>query len=313
MILLYNDCEKGEGVDLASKYAVRVYPTFAMVDHDGAVTDRWAGYPGVDGFIELVDAALADPRPIDQKRDAFAAEPTLALALSLGRHSEAVFASQDAVRYYREAMAMDPASADDLRGKVFLAMFYGIRGEDFTADEVVAEGQAILASPGVDPSTAITVAAVTRRLADPEQFKPVLRAALAATEGATGDMAEARRDLEVDAALLLDDDPDRALTLKRATMPDGWRDDPSALNSFAWWCFENDLNLDEAQQLALRGVELAADDGERANILDTAAEIAFKRGDVDRAIELQTRAVSLAPDREGLKKTLERFEEHAGS
>ena len=51
-------------------------------------------------------------------------EPTLALAHSLARYSEAVFANTEAVAYYRQAMAMDPDHAGDLRGKVFMAMVH---------------------------------------------------------------------------------------------------------------------------------------------------------------------------------------------
>ncbi|MEZ4388143.1 MAG: hypothetical protein R3D98_11305 [Candidatus Krumholzibacteriia bacterium] len=313
VILLKNDCEKGAGVDLAKTYQVRVYPTFAMVNHAGEVTDRWAGYPGVAGFVEIVDAALADPRTIAEKEQAFAAEPTLALGHSLGRYSEAVFANQDAVRYYRKAMELDPDHAGDLSGKVFMAMYYGVRGGDFTPEEVVQEGKAILMADSVDPGTALSVAGVTRHLAAPEEYKPLLKAALAATRNATGDMAEARKDLEIDAALLLENDRPKAMMLKRGTLPEGWYDDPGELNSFAWWCYENNLNLDEALTLALRGAELASSDADRANILDTAAEIAFKQGDTKQAIELETRAVELAPDRDGFKKTLQKFQGTLGS
>jgi len=311
VILLKNDCEKGEGVDLAKKYEVRVYPTYAMVNHAGEVTDRWAGYPGVAGFIETTDAALADRRAIEAKQAAFAEEPTLPLAYGLARYSEAVFASEDAVRYYRVAMTMDPEHAGEVRGQVFMAMFYGVRSGAFKPADVVAEGQEILAAGDVDPETAFTVAGVSRRLAEPEQYKLVLAAALEATASVTGDMAEARRELEVDEAMLLEGDTRKALDIKRSIMPEGWREDPGALNSFAWWCFENDFNLDEALELALRGVELAGSEGDKANILDTAAEIAFKNGDASKAVELETRAVELAPDRDAFKKTLERFQ--AGS
>ncbi|MBD3221871.1 hypothetical protein GF314_11580 [bacterium] len=314
MVLLKNDCEKGEGVDLAKQYEVRVYPTFAMVDHEGEVTDRWAGYPGVEGFRDIVDAALADRRTIAAKKAAFDEQPTVALAHGLGRYSESIFASQDAVRYYRQAMALDPASTTELRGKVFLAMYYGVRGGEFTADEVVAQGRELLAADDVSVDRALTVASITRRIAEPEQYRPVLERALALTEGVEGEAATAaRRELEVDGALLIDGDPDRALELKRATLPEGWRDDAGQLNRFAWWCFENEVNLEQAQQLALRGVELATTDGDRANILDTAASIAFVRGRIEQAIELQTRAIELAPDNTGLQETLETFEAARGS
>ena len=91
-------------------------------------------------------------------------------------------------------------------------------------------------------------------------------------------------------------------------MPEGWREDPGQLNNFAWWCFENNTNLDEAEELALHGVEIATSDGDRANILDTAAEICAARGNCDEAIARIKQAIELSPDRNYYKDQLARFE-----
>lgn len=310
MILLENDCEKGEGVDLRQQYEVRVYPTFAMVNGAGEVTARWAGYPGVEEFGALVDAARGDLRTIAEKQAAYEERPTLALALGLARHAESVFATEDAVRYFRKAMALDPKLAADLRVDVFMAMGYGLRSGAFTADDLAAEARTILAAPDVAPTDALRVALMSSRFLPDEAYRPLLEKALAATANLEGDDERtARRALEVDAALLIDGDAEKALALKRQSLPEGWRDDPAQLNGFAWWCFENDLDLAEAFALAMRGVDLAESDGDRANILDTAAEIAFKRGEAARAVELQERAIALNPDREAFKEKLARFRE----
>jgi tetratricopeptide (TPR) repeat protein len=319
VVLLLNDCEKGEGVDLAKKYEVRVYPTYAMVDHAGEVTARWAGYAGVDGFIAQVDAALADRSTIAAKKERFQSEPDLALALALAQHAEAVFASTEAVDYYRKAMALDPALTAEMRGKIFMSMFYGLRSEDFTVDQLLAEGQAILADPEVTVDQVMQVAGVVKRVAPTEEFVPVLRRALAATAAGSDDPEEAadlayyRRQLVIDEALLIDEDRPRALQLRREAMEDGWQEDPGELNRFAWWCLQNDLNLEEAYELALKGAELAGSDADRANILDTAAQIAFARGEVDQAVAHQREAVALLPERQALQRNLERFEAAAAA
>lgn len=308
VVLLKNDCEKGDGIALAKKYEVRMYPTFALVNGAGEVTDRWAGYEGVENFIKTTDLALADRRTITEKKDAFAKAPSLPLALSLASYSETVGANGDAVKYYREAMKQDPQLVAELRTKSFMAMYYGLRGEQFKPEEVIAAGQEIARDPATTPGDHLMVASVLKRVAPPEAYVPVLEGALKATAGATEpDLVAGRQQLEIDAALLIDQDRDKALQLKRASMPAGWRDDPSQLNSFAWWCYENDVNLEEAFTLAMRGVELATENGDKANILDTAAEIAFKRGDRNKAIELEEQAIKLMPDRKGFQQSLERF------
>ena len=150
VVLLKNDCEKGDGIALAKKYEVRMYPTFALVDAQGEVTDRWAGYEGVAGFTSKVDAGLADRRTVAQKKEAFAAKPTLPLALSLASHSETLGANGDAVAYYREAMKQDPQRVGELRPRAFMAMAYGLRARQFTPEEVVSTGQEIVAGDGGD-------------------------------------------------------------------------------------------------------------------------------------------------------------------
>lgn len=313
MVLLKANAEEGPGRPLAQQYEVRVFPTFVMVDRRGEVTDRWAGYAGVDGFIEQVDRARADRTTIAQKRTAFAEQPTLDLALSLAQHAEAVFASADAVDYYRKAMALDPSLTDELRGKIFMAMYYGAQQGQFTGPQLLAEGEAIMRSEQATLDQILLVTSIIRNIAPDDEYRPFLERALAESEGAQQEAAQAaRRELLVDAALIIDRDVEKALRLRREAMPTGWRDDPPLLNDFAWWCFENDINLDEAYQLALRGAELASDDGVRANILDTAAQLAFKRGEVDTALAHQREAVKLAPDRRSFRETLERFEAASG-
>jgi hypothetical protein len=96
--------------------------------------------------------------------------------------------------------------------------------------------------------------------------------------------------------------------LKRATLPEDWKDSPTQLNRFAWWCLEAMANLEEAEVLARRGADLAPPGPERANILDTAAEICNARGNCDDAVELIRLAIENDPDRELFRTQLERFE-----
>lgn len=47
------DGEKGEGVELARKYAVRSYPTLLFLDSNGNIVTRTGGYHNPEEFIEL--------------------------------------------------------------------------------------------------------------------------------------------------------------------------------------------------------------------------------------------------------------------
>jgi hypothetical protein len=117
--------------------------------------------------------------------------------------------------------------------------------------------------------------------------------------------------IELQAIMVVDGDMDAAVEFKRSTMPEGWMENPDQLNSFAWFCFENDVNLEEAQQLALKGVELSEPGKSRAMILDTAAEICNALGNCDEAVRLIQLALQEDPSNEFYAEQLARFEEAA--
>jgi hypothetical protein len=95
-------------------------------------------------------------------------------------------------------------------------------------------------------------------------------------------------------------------------MPEGWLEEADSLNGFAWWCFQNDVNLEEAEELARKGVDLAESGTEKAAVLDTVAEIVNARGDAPEAASLIEQALHETPDDESLQEKLEQFQEATG-
>jgi uncharacterized Ntn-hydrolase superfamily protein len=80
--------------------------------------------------------------------------------------------------------------------------------------------------------------------------------------------------------------------------------DASNLNGLAWACATNDIYLEEALQAAERAAAL---EPKESGILDTLAEVHFRMGHPDKAIEVESRALALAPDDNYLKEQLARF------
>ncbi len=80
--------------------------------------------------------------------------------------------------------------------------------------------------------------------------------------------------------------------------------DASNLNGLAWTCAVNDVYLDEALQAAERAVAL---EPKNTGILDTLAEVHFRRGDAARAVEVESKAVALEPQSNYLTEQLNRF------
>lgn len=61
------DAEKGEGIELASKYNVTAYPTYIFVKPDGTLFSRGLGSMGAAEFIKVAQKALKelnDPKPL---------------------------------------------------------------------------------------------------------------------------------------------------------------------------------------------------------------------------------------------------------
>ncbi|HMF92060.1 MAG TPA: tetratricopeptide repeat protein [Candidatus Angelobacter sp.] len=84
-----------------------------------------------------------------------------------------------------------------------------------------------------------------------------------------------------------------------------------AYNNYAWILVTaEDRKLRDPQKAlpyAQKAVDLSG--GREAYALDTLARVYFQLGDVDKAIELQTKALAIAPDRENYQKALAEYRE----
>jgi tetratricopeptide (TPR) repeat protein len=313
VVLFKTDAEKGEGIDLAKEYLVQGYPTFVLANAEGAVLDTWTGY-GKEHFLETCGLAVADPTTIQEKRARFEYAATPKDAKTLARFHGTRGEYAEAIALVDRAVVLEPTAANRFDKFYFTMRAHTKSSDEFPLEQVTAAAQAVVASSDADPSTLVQLADmmgyVGRNAEQPRLVVPYLEPALKATEGTEDPgLASSRQGLEIEYALLVLDDKDKALELKLASMPEGWKDDASGLNSFAWWCYENRLNLEEAEALARRGVDLAAPGKERAMILDTTAEICNARGNCDDAVELVRQALEEHPDNEYYAKQLKRFEE----
>lgn len=103
-------------------------------------------------------------------------------------------------------------------------------------------------------------------------------------------------------------DTTAAFDFQRRSLSEGWQDDSNQLNRMAWWCFEHRTGLDEAEQLARRGVDLAEPGEQRARVLDTLAELLHLRGETQGALALMKEAARENPENPFRQEQLTRFE-----
>jgi len=108
------------------------------------------------------------------------------------------------------------------------------------------------------------------------------------------------------------DQPDKAYALGEQIAKKNW-DEPQLLNSIAWTVVDmpgiKTRNFDFALKLANRAVELTKE--KDAATLDTLAHVYHDKGDLKKAVEIETKAVAVAePGQMGddIKATLEKYQ-----
>ena len=311
VVLCKVDAEK-EGTEMAKAQRIQGYPTYLLMSADGAVYDRWTGYEK-SYFTGQLAEGMADLTTIEAKLARFEKSPTADAALNFAEYHDSRGEYTEAVRFLDRAATLDPGRM--LAGRRFDAVASGfVRADLFSLDEVKHAADALVATGQASTEELLNLVSqmksVGRKVDQPALVAPYIGPAFTATaDGSDPDVAREHDRLAIDRALYVTGDKAEATRLKRASLPEAWKDDPGALNGFAWWCFENATNLEEADALARRGVQLAPPGDDRAAILDTAAEICNARGNCDDAVELARRAATEAPGREYYKKQLKRFEE----
>jgi thioredoxin-related protein len=86
------DMEKGEGVDLARKYQVNLYPTLLFIDGDGEIVHRTAGFMAPKEFLDLGKTALAPEKRLkglDAKYASGDRNPDVLYALAMAKSGAA--------------------------------------------------------------------------------------------------------------------------------------------------------------------------------------------------------------------------------
>ena len=315
-IILYRlNSEKGEGKTLAKEFAVRYLPTFAMINGSGANIDRWIGFEKSE-WLESVAGVLSDPATVDEKVTRFQSAPDTKTAAALAHYSVGMLQYKDAVNYYTRAQELKSDTTTDYTFSIFRNVSDGVDAKAYTFDDARNAANAYLASPLKTGDQVNYVVSQMIQLAKSsdrqEDLAKYLQTGLDFTaKSADPEMKKEHDILMIDYSLYIKKDTASAVEFKKATMPDNWTKDPDKLNEFAWWCFENNTNLKEAEKLARNAVGLAKPGRGKANIYDTLAEIENAKGNAREAADLSKKAVAEDPGNKYFPTQVTRFEELA--
>lgn len=286
-------------------------PAFLLYDDGGELIGRWGGYDDPETFLARQDGFLAEPMTLDARRARFQEEPTYDDAILLWAAARSTDSWDEALHSIQQADALRAEDAPEIDYEIFVTYLAAAMDEAAELEPTLEAADAALESADTSESEKLNVARYLGYLDDQlenNNFASQYRdRVLASTSGATDpEVVRARNRLLVEKALDEGNKP-AAAQYKRATYEAGWEEDPAKLNEFAWWSFENEVELEKAERIAARGVELAEPGSDRAMILDTQAEIAFKLGKRDEAVELIEQAIQDDSDSEVYKTQLARF------
>lgn len=298
---------------MANELKVSAYPSFILLNSDGETLDRWVGYSKVM-HLETLESSLSDLSTIEHKIERYSSKPSAKDAAVLGRYSYALGEYKEAVAYYTTAQKLNDNPETDYSYQIFNNTYYGVKGEHFTFDDVTAAADRVLNSESARPKSKIATAVRVTRMAKKQDrldiVGPYIEAGLKLVSGSDDpDDIESYNDLMVEKSLYVTRDKEAAVKFKKANLPESWMDDAGELNGFAWWCFENLINLEEAEKLARKGTELAKPGREKAMILDTLAEICNMLDNCFEAVKFTKLAIAEDPENEFYGNQLERFEE----
>lgn len=300
---------------IVEEHGIYAYPTFVIVNADGEVLSRWLGYGETAKWVEALSEVAADPVTLATRRTRHADSPNFADALALGKDGLSSRKHAEAMDFLSQAQTLDEAAAEEANVPllIFRAAHYGVGTEEVSLEQALGVATSMLQSENLKPSYAIEICEKLVRAQDrleEDELVTLLEMAHPAVVAAEEEKLQDRKQgVLIDYAILVEKDLDRALVLKRESMPEGWKTNPDDLNEFGWWCFQRKINLGEAAGLMRTAVELSTPGSDQANYLDTLAELVNLQGNPTEALELVRQALEMDPESEYLKGQMTRFEE----
>ena len=254
------DAEKGEGVDLAERYHITGYPTIIFTRATGDEVDRIIGYLPPDRFLEELDRITSGKNTLESIRAEIEQDPQdLDALLRYGWKLDDREVYSEAIDVWRSVQLLSKGNSPAGR----------------LADFKVAEALA-LADSITDPLDAYLEA-----VPKSEYTAQAMQGVVQIYRSRHDFLAEATGYKQL---------VDYSVQIKAAT--------PRLLSSYAWRMTQLEQNLEDALERIRLGVELAAGDEaeSRAGILDTEAEVLWKLGRVDEALEVITICIKLQPE-----------------
>jgi tetratricopeptide (TPR) repeat protein len=263
-----------------------------------------------ENFFKEIDTGFADLSTIVEKKKRYIKTPDIRTAKTLAVYHQTLGDYKKAVRYYSDAAKYDPEN--DYKFEIYEIYLSGYQRKAYTINQLTSAADKALSSKNIDAQTKAQVYAQMSAFVN--DYKDNVKMLDYVKQGQEliskhGNITSkwVLNNIRIAHALYIDKDDKKAVELKKGTMDEGWQDNAGDLNDFSWWCFENKINLEEAEKLGRRGIKIATTGRNKAMIIDTLAELVNLRGNPQEAVALMEEAMKEDPESGYYKKQIEKF------
>jgi len=310
------DVNLAEGESLSTSYYVEnTFPVFALCDSAGEIISHWTGYINVSLFERSLKEALSNPITIKSRYEMLGSSPTLDNIITLAKYNNEIGENVKAAELYRRAEGFQKGS--DYLFKIFENMADATwKGKSSfkqflqSADDVLAAKSGNITNV---TGVGIIVTRVARKVGRTDEIDKYLQPGI----DITGNKEDKRsKDLHTtliaDQALYVKKDTAGAISIKKESLGSDWENIPQKFYSFAKWCLERNIDLDEAENFASKAIEGSTEGKFRASILVTLADIYKARGKNTEAINTMELAILQDPQNSYYKTKLTEIQTKQG-
>ncbi len=308
------DMEKGEGIDLKNKYNVNVFPTLLFLDGDGNVVHRSAGGRDAAGIIALGKVALNPEERFSAIKEKYEANKTDGTAVLKYLHalreayvpynevSNSYFAILKEADYLKEEnwqlivnFVEDysiPVFKYLVKNKDVFSEKFGKKAVENKIEQVYFQSQATFLRRNIDE-----VAYNKNKELILAENCDLAKRAIKTTDVYFYQVKQDWANFVATA--------DELITKMNYS-------DASRINSFGWTAFQQ-INDNELLKKAIKWMEIAVKFDANAAYFDTMANLYFKTGNKEKAIQAEEKAIELAKNQgetiQEYENTLKKFKE----
>jgi len=308
----------GEGIELSKKFTIGIYfPVFFLLDSRGEIIKRWTGYTGAGRFISALNDALSDQTTVDERLARYKAKPTFDDALYFANYYTDIWDYIKANDYYRQARKLSGSNPSKYAFEIFQNTANAVWQDTLEFPAVLPIADSVLTLQSNNADILVKAAQIMTRLARKKettgQIKKYLQAAIDIT--ANRQDVKTQKDnalLKSEYALYVDKDTVKAIGIKKSTMPANWEKSPEEFYTFAKWCLERKINLEQAERFTRQAVQMASPGEFKGKVLSTLASICDARGNHQEAIKQIKLAIAEDPKNSSYSDLLEEFQSGSG-